>query len=160
MGFFSSVKQVYDGINDRIYDRRQKQISEITEDMRVLRVRNDYMTTRKYVIKLKHDLQGLAAVAEQAPEYLVGAAEQASENPLFCGAETDSFSLNVTKQNIMAYACELAGADTETLSPRQLMIRLVRNGELSSLQEYLSTILKALKDVDRNLVELLQRKRF
>lgn len=101
MGFFSSVKQVYDGINDRIYDRRQKQISEITEDMRVLRVRNDYMTTRKYVIKLKHDLQGLAAVAEQAPEYLVGAAEQASENPLFCGAETDSFSLNVTKQNIM-----------------------------------------------------------
>ena len=63
MGFFSSVKQVYDGINDRIYDRRQKQISEITEDMRVLRVRNDYMTTRKYVIKLKHDLQGLAAVA-------------------------------------------------------------------------------------------------
>ena len=160
MGFFSSVKQVYDGINDRIYDRRQKQISEITEDMRVLRVRNDYMTTRKYVIKLKHDLQGLAAVAEQAPEYLVGAAEQASENPLFCGAETDSFSLNVTKQNIMAYTCELAGADTETLSPRQLMIRLVRNGELSSLQEYLSTILKALKDVDGNLVELLQRKRF
>ena len=72
---------------------------------------------------------------------------------MFCGAETDSFSLNVTKQNIMAYICELAGADTETLSPRQLMIRLVRNGELSSLQEYLSTILKALKDVDRNLVE-------
>ena len=97
--------------------------------MRVLRVRNDYMTTRKYVIKLKHDLQGLAAVAEQAPEYLVGAAEQASENPLFCGVETDSFSLNVTKQNIMAYTCELAGADTETLSPRQLMIRLVRIGE-------------------------------
>lgn len=160
MGFFSSVKQVYDGINDRIYDRRRKQISEITEDMRVLRVRNDYMTTRKYVIKLKHDLQGLAAVAEQAPEYLVGAAEQASENPLFCGVETDSFSLNVTKQNIMAYTCELAGVDAETLSPRQLMIRLVQNGELSSLQEYLSTILKALKDVDGNLVELLQRKRF
>lgn len=50
MGLFSSVKQVYNEASDRIYERRAREVSEITENMRILRVMSDYSTAIKYVV--------------------------------------------------------------------------------------------------------------
>ena len=139
MGLFSSVKQVYNEVSDRIYERRAREVSEITENMRILRVMSDYSTAIKYVVQLKNDLEGLILVLGRQPEYpyLAMSAEQiASENPAFYGGGMDSAALDTVQPMIMAYACQLAG--TNTLSPTQLLIRLAHNGKFYDFLNYCS----------------------